>query len=99
MDGEFLRSGGITSQRRRYDEACKDFEITKLVRQAQKEDLARRIKEALKGGKGPKSVTAGFTLPDEGEDPTLTRYIVNDSAVEKLGGATQSESQGISAFP
>jgi len=81
--------------RRHYDEACKNFEITKLVRQAQKEDLARRIKEALKKGDTPESVKAGVTLPDEGEDPTLLRYIVNDSTVEKLGELLNQNQNGL----
>jgi uncharacterized protein DUF3987 len=84
--------------RLQYDEACKGVEMAKLARQAQKEDNLRRIREALKKGNTLEQAQAGLTKTDEGNDPTLTRYIVNDSTVEKLGELLNQNPNGLLLF-
>lgn len=81
-----------------HDEQMKNFGLSKLVRKAQRDELEKRIKAAVKNGQDRETITASFSpIPDE-EEPCLCRYIVNDPTVEKLGELLNQNPHGLLLF-
>jgi Bifunctional DNA primase/polymerase, N-terminal/Protein of unknown function (DUF3987) len=68
-------------------------EINLMVLKAKKEELQKKIKEAVANG----ASTAGFEIPTE-DDLVLRRYMVNDSTVEKLGELLNQNPNGLLLF-
>lgn len=84
--------------REQYQEACKDFEFDKLIGKARKEDLERRIRDAVKKGNDRETIMGSFSLLPEEEEPKLVRYVVNDATVEKLGELLNQNPNGLLLF-
>lgn len=90
--------------RRLEAEAAKDHKARVLQHQAasliaseQKKVTKERIRKALKQGDNATKLTE--TLLAEGDDePTRTRFIVNDSSVEKLGELLNENPNGLLVF-
>lgn len=80
-----------------YENEMNAFETQKVVLKAKKEDVERRIKEALRKGEGADCLAAelsGLKI----EEPKPVRYIVNDPTVEKLGELLNQNPQGLLLF-
>jgi hypothetical protein len=80
-----------------YETALKEYEKRKIVLKAKRDDLDRRVRDALKKGEDPEDIIDSTTLPGE-EPPVLVRYIVNDSTVEKLGEIFKQNPRGVLLF-
>ncbi len=83
--------------RTEYETELEKWELTKLLLKAQKEDLERKIREALKQGQDPAAVMGSASFAKE-EEPIPRRYIVNDSTVEKLGEILNQNPRGVLLF-
>jgi putative DNA primase/helicase len=68
-------------------------EVALMVLKAKKEEVQKKIKEALASGKS----TEGFEIPQE-KGSTQRRYILNDSTVEKLGELLNQNPNGLLLF-
>ncbi len=68
-------------------------EVKLMMLKAKKEEIQKRIKEAIAGG----ASTEGFEIPKE-EELILRRYMVNDSTVEKLGELLNQNPNGLLLF-
>ena len=71
----------------------KAHEVKMMVLKAKKEEIQKRIKEAIASG----ASTEGFEIPKE-EELILRRYMVNDSTVEKLGELLNQNPNGLLLF-
>jgi uncharacterized protein DUF3987 len=70
-------------------------ELRLMVIKAQKEEIQKKIREAVAAGNS----TEGFELPDPKEEELKARrYIVNDSTVEKLGELLNQNPNGLLLF-
>jgi len=83
--------------RAEHDMELEKWELTKLLLKAQKEDLERKIREALKKGQDPEAVMSSASFAKE-EEPVPRRDLVNDSTVEKLGVILNQNPRGILLF-
>jgi Protein of unknown function (DUF3987) len=81
---------------KKHEDQKHEHEIKTLIQKAQKQELEKKIKEALSGGKDPAKF-AHDTLPKD-EPLILRRYVVNDSTVEKLGELLNQNPNGLLLF-
>ncbi len=70
-----------------------DHEKQALIAKAEKQEIEKRIRDAIAAGKA----TGDFTLP-KADELILRRYIVNDSTVEKLGELLNQNPNGLLLF-
>jgi len=82
--------------RAEYEKKFKQFDFEKIVWKARKDDLERQIRAALKKGEDPASIRNRINEVEK--EPILTRYIVNDSTVEKLGELLNQNPNGLLLF-
>jgi len=76
-----------------HEEQKQAHEMKLMVLKAKKEELQKKIKEAIANG----ASTDGFEIPKE-EELILRRYMVNDSTVEKLGELLNQNPNGLLLF-
>jgi len=76
-----------------HEKQKQEHELKLMVLKAQKEELQKKIKEAIANG----ASTEGFEVPRE-EELILPRYMVNDSTVEKLGEILNQNPNGVLLF-
>lgn len=93
----------VADARTTYETECQTFVAQCMVIEAQKEALQKSIKEAIKNEENPKELTRRVQqqleeLQKQSSPPTLTRYIVNDPTVEKLGILLNENPNGLLLF-
>lgn len=76
----------------------KSFEFSKLEREAQREAVKNKLKEAAKKGENTERFRSDFEVFAELEEPTSRTYVVNDATIEKLGVLLNRNPQGILLF-
>ena len=72
-----------------------EYEVKLMVLKAKKDELQKKIKEAVANGASTEGF--GFEIPEE-EELNLKRYMVNDSTVEKLGELLNQNPNGLLLF-
>jgi hypothetical protein len=80
-----------------YQQCMDQWNIQQIVAKEQEKVTAQNIREALKKG-GDATAFAETLLATEGKQPTRTRYVVNDSTVEKLGELLNENPNGLLIF-
>jgi Protein of unknown function (DUF3987) len=80
-----------------YQQRMDQWKVQQIVAKEQEKVTAQNIRETLKKG-GDATAIAETLLATEGNQPTRTRYVVNDSTVEKLGELLNENPNGILAF-
>jgi hypothetical protein len=75
--------------------AAKDYAVASEAFKLQKDEAARKVKDALRKGDGD---VARFLALDEPESPKARRYVVNDATYEALGEVLAANPNGTLAF-
>lgn len=77
------------------EQAAKTFAVSVEAFKLQKDEAARKAKDALKKGDHD---AARFLVLDEPEEPKARRYVVNDATYEALGEVLAANPNGTLAF-
>ena len=83
--------------REEYVVILQDYEVTKLVTEAEKRHAQDEIKKAIREQRDPTTLARELTSPETSE-PARRRYIVNDTTVEKLGEILDANPRGVLLF-
>lgn len=81
-----------------YAEELKSFDFDKLQREAEREAVKGKLKEAAKKGENTERFRSEFETLGELEPPTPKTYLVNDVTVEKLGVLLNRNPRGVMLF-
>lgn len=81
-----------------YREQAKEFEFLRLEREAQREAVKAKVKEAARKGEPTATFQTEFERFAELDQPTAKNYIVNDATVEKLGVLLNRNPRGLLLF-
>jgi len=74
-----------------------DYKFKDAVNNARKDDLAKRMRAALKEGKDPEWLKAEFEQTLD-QKPVEKRYMTNDTTVEKLGELLNENPRGLLVY-
>jgi putative DNA primase/helicase len=80
-----------------YQQLMDEWKVQQIVAKEQEKVTAQKIRETLKKD-GDATAIAETMLAVEGRQPTRTRYLVNDSTVEKLGELLHENPNGLLVF-
>ena len=84
--------------RAHYEQELERADIEKLTNKARQDALAKHIRDAVRQNKEPDQAKIDALSSHAHPEPTLTRYIVNDSTVEKLGVILNENPTGVLYF-
>ena len=81
--------------RRTFEQARAEYERSNEIQVMDAENARRLAKEMMKKGAREEAERKLSEIPDLGPGPTRTRYIVNDTTVEKLGEILSENPNGV----
>lgn len=77
------------------EEAMRDYKVSAQVAKIQAEDAQTKARRLLKEGNTIAAQTLLATTQGESDEPTVRRYIVNDSTVEALAETLEENPNGV----
>jgi putative DNA primase/helicase len=86
-----------TEAQKAHQTALEHWEGRKLIAKARREEVEKQIRAAVKNSQGQEITNIAVPRFND-EEPIPTRYIVNDSTVEKLGELLNHNPQGLLLF-
>lgn len=81
-----------------HTEELKKFDFDRLEREAKREAVKLKLKEAAKKGESTEHFRAELEALPELDEPTVKSYIVNDATIEKLGVLLNRNPRGVLNF-
>ena len=84
--------------RSRHAEAKLDHESKMLIHKLKADAAKKRAQARLKNGVSEADLVELLRTEEQPKEPTLQRYVVNDSTVEKLGEILQENPDGVLVF-